>query len=648
MKKNDIFELEITDMGTDGEGIGHYDGMTFFVKDALIGDVITARATKLKKNYGYARVEEIKTPSTFRIEPKCALHKRCGGCQIQALSYEKQLEFKNDKVRNNLMRIGGFSEDELSAKMAPPVGIDDPYRYRNKAQFPVGRDKDGNIITGFYASRSHNIIPVDDCMLGVPVNKEILDIIKAWMNEYGIEPYDEVSHTGLVRHVLIRYGFTSKQIMVCLVINGDGLDSKRRGENVNVSCVASGKITDKRDRDRASCNKADDSKVSCNKANDSKVSCNKANDSKASDSRYNATDTLCERLSKIDGMTSISYNINKENTNVILGKKTVCICGRSYIEDTIHLLSYPDFTPQGTGITYQISPQSFYQVNPKQTEKLYSTALEFAGLTGKESVWDLYCGIGTISLFLSQRAKKVYGVEIVPQAIDDAKNNAKINGITNAEFFVGKAEEVLPEFYADAKKNITKGSEAIKPEVPAAKYTDEADMLTPDVIVVDPPRKGCDEKCLDTMLKMEPQRIVYVSCDSATLARDLKILCEEKYELVKWQAFDQFSHTGHIETIVKLSLKKDTPKIEVTMEPDEESNYTPEEKITYQKIKAYILEKYGFKVSSLYIAQIKDKCGLGKERTGNNWKKNDKSKEPQCTPEKEEAIRDAFKNFNII
>ena len=555
MKKNDIFELEITDMGTDGEGIGHYDGMTFFVKDALIGDVITARVTKLKKNYGYARVEEIKTPSTFRIEPKCALHKRCGGCQIQALSYEKQLEFKNDKVRNNLMRIGGFSEDELSAKMAPPVGIDDPYRYRNKAQFPVGRDKDGNIITGFYASRSHNIIPVDDCMLGVPVNKEILDIIKAWMNEYGIEPYDEVSRTGLVRHVLIRYGFTSKQIMVCLVINGDGLDSKRRGENVNVSCVASGKITDKRDRDRASYNKA--------------------NDSKASDSRYNATDTLCERLSKIDGMTSISYNINKENTNVILGKKTVCIWGRSYIEDTIHLLSYPDFTPQGTGITYQISPQSFYQVNPKQTEKLYSTALEFAGLTGKESVWDLYCGIGTISLFLSQRAKKVYGVEIVPQAIDDAKNNAKINGITNAEFFVGKAEEVLPEFYANAKKStntlnisINKESETIQPETGVAKQTDEADMLTPDVIVIDPPRKGCDEKCLDTMLKMEPQRIVYVSCDSATLARDLKILCEEKYELVKWHAFDQFSHTGHIETIVKLSLKKDTPKIEFTMEPD--------------------------------------------------------------------------------
>lgn len=634
MKKNDIFELEITDMGTDGEGIGHYDGMTFFVKDALIGDVITARATKLKKNYGYARVEEIKTPSTFRIEPKCALHKRCGGCQIQALSYEKQLEFKNDKVRNNLMRIGGFSEDELSAKMAPPVGIDNPYRYRNKAQFPVGRDKDGNIITGFYASRSHNIIPVDDCMLGVPVNKEILDIIKAWMNEYGIEPYDEVSRTGLVRHVLIRYGFTSKQIMVCLVINGDGLDSKRRGENVNVSCVASGKITDKRDRDRESCNKANDSKVSCNKP---------------CDSRYNATDTLCERLSKIDGMTSISYNINKENTNVILGKKTVCIWGRSYIEDTIHLLSYPDFTPQGTGITYQISPQSFYQVNPKQTEKLYSTALEFAGLTGKESVWDLYCGIGTISLFLSQRAKKVYGVEIVPQAIDDAKNNAKINGITNAEFFVGKAEEVLPEFYADAKKNITKGSEAIKPEVPAAKYTDEADMLTPDVIVVDPPRKGCDEKCLDTMLKMEPQRIVYVSCDSATLARDLKILCEEKYELVKWQAFDQFSHTGHVETVCLLSkLHEAKHHVSVTLDMDEMDLTAAESKATYEEIKKYVAEHNdGMKVSNLYIAQVKAKYGII-ERENYNLPKSGDAKQPQCPKEKEDAIADALRFFRMI
>jgi 23S rRNA (uracil1939-C5)-methyltransferase len=640
MKKNDIFELEITDMGTDGEGIGHYEGMTFFVKDALIGDVITARATKLKKNYGYARVEEIKTPSTFRVEPQCELHKRCGGCQIQALSYEKQLEFKNNKVRNNLMRIGGFSETELDSKMQPPVGADNPYRYRNKAQFPVGYDRDGNIVTGFYASRSHNIIPVGDCKLGVPQNKEILDIIKEWINECGITPYDENTHKGLVRHVLIRYGFTSKQIMVCLVINGDSLDSKHRAENLYVPRVDSGKITDKRNRD--------------------KTSDNKACDSKAGDSRHNAADSLCERLSKIDGMTSISYNINKENTNVILGKKTVCIWGRPYIEDTIHLLSYPDFTPQGTGITYQISPQSFYQVNPKQTEKLYSTALAFAGLTGNENVWDLYCGIGTISLFLSQKAKQVYGVEIVPQAIEDAKNNAKLNGITNAQFFVGKAEEVLPQFYADAKKNITKGFEAIKPEVPAAKYTDEADMLRPDVIVVDPPRKGCDEKCLDTMLAMSPERIVYVSCDSATLARDLKILCEEKYELMKWQAFDQFSHTTHVETVVLLSHKKADSYIHIDVEFGEGEGkipvdsiakraeaYKPKEKVTYKMIKEYIEAKYGFKVHTAYIAEVKRNLGLPMYDAPNAV---EELKQPRKhpTPEKVEAIKDALRYFAVI
>ena len=583
MKKNDIFELEITDMGTDGEGIGHYDGMTFFVKDALIGDVITARATKLKKNYGYARVEEIKTPSTFRVEPQCELHKRCGGCQIQALSYEKQLEFKNNKVRNNLMRIGGFSEAKLDSKMQPPVGADNPYRYRNKAQFPVGYDRDGNIVTGFYASRSHNIIPVEDCRLGVPQNKEILDIIKEWMNECGITSYDENTHKGLVRHVLIRYGFTSKQIMVCLVINGDSLEAKRRAGNV--------------------------------------------------------ADILCERLSKIDGMTSISYNINKENTNVILGKKTVCIWGRPYIEDTIHLLSYPDFTPQGTGITYQISPQSFYQVNPKQTEKLYSTALAFAGLTGNENVWDLYCGIGTISLFLSQKAKQVYGVEIVPQAIEDAKNNAKLNGITNAQFFVGKAEEVLPQFYENAKK-----TEKITDDTAS---TGRTDMLRPDVIVVDPPRKGCDEKCLDTMLAMSPERIVYVSCDSATLARDLKILCEEKYELIKWQTFDQFSHTTHVETVVLLAQQKPDDTIEIDLDLDELDATSAELKATYQEIKDYVLKEFGLKVSSLYISQVKRKCGI---EVGENYNlpKSENARVPQCPKEKEDAIKAALKYYAMI
>lgn len=470
MNKNDCFKLKITDMGVDGEGIGKYDGMTFFVKDALIGDEILARALKLKKNYGYARVEEILTPSPYRVEPKCPIHRQCGGCQIQALSYEKQLEFKGEKVRNNLLRIGGFSEEELDQVMEPTVGMDEPYRYRNKAQFPVGKDKEDNLITGFYASRTHSIIPVTDCLLGVSENEEILLAVKKYMQKNHIEPYDEKTGKGLIRHVLIRFGFTTKEIMVCLVINGTKLPNQK---------------------------------------------------------------DLIDALTKIDGMTSISFNVNTRNTNVILGDRTECIWGQSYITDYIHLREGNDFTTTDTAIAYRISPQSFYQVNPEQTEKLYSLALEYAGLTGQESVWDLYCGIGTISLFLAQKAKQVYGVEIVPQAIEDARNNASINGIANAEFFVGKAEEVLPEFYESHKSK-------------------DDTMSRPDVIVVDPPRKGCDRLCLDTILKMQPARVVYVSCDSATLARDLRILCDGGYELKKVRPVDQFAHTGHVETVVLL------------------------------------------------------------------------------------------------
>ena len=460
-------------MGVDGEGIGKYDGMTFFVKDALIGDEILARALKLKKNYGYARVEEILTPSPYRVEPRCPIHRQCGGCQIQALSYEKQLEFKGEKVRNNLLRIGGFSEEELDQVMEPTVGMDEPYRYRNKAQFPVGKDKEGNLITGFYASRTHSIIPVTDCLLGVSENEEILLAVKNYMQKNHIEPYDEKTGKGLIRHVLIRFGFTTKEIMVCLIINGTKLPNQK---------------------------------------------------------------DLIDALTKIDGMTSISFNVNTRNTNVILGDRTECIWGQSYITDYIHLREGKDFTTTDTAIAYRISPQSFYQVNPEQTEKLYSLALEYAGLTGQESVWDLYCGIGTISLFLAQKAKQVYGVEIVPQAIEDARKNASINGITNAEFFVGKAEEVLPEFYESHKGK-------------------DDTMSRPDVIVVDPPRKGCDRLCLDTILKMQPARVVYVSCDSATLARDLRILCDGGYELKKVRPVDQFAHTGHVETVCLLSKK---------------------------------------------------------------------------------------------
>ena len=593
MKKNDLFSLKITDMGVDGEGIGKYDGMTFFVKDALIGDEIRARATKLKKHYGYARVEEIITPSPYRVEPQCPLHRRCGGCQIQALSYEEQLAFKENKVRSNLQRIGGFSKEELEQVCLPIVGMEHPFRYRNKAQFPVGLDKEGKLVTGFYAARTHAIIPVEDCLLGVEENKDVLMAVKEWMLLKQIPAYDETTGTGLVRHILIRYGFTTEEVMVCLIINGDRLPEK---------------------------------------------------------------EALIERLSVLPGMTSISYNINTERTNVILGKRTECIWGMPYITDYIHLRNTGDFSVEDTAIAYHISPQSFYQVNPVQTEKLYSTALEYAKLTGKESVWDLYCGIGTISLFLSQKAKQVYGVEIVPQAIEDAKTNAALNGITNAEFFVGKAEEVLPQFY---------NSDDL-----------DAGMRHPDVIVVDPPRKGCDEQCLSTMLAMKPQRIVYVSCDSATLARDLRILVDGGYELRKVRAFDQFAHTGHVETVVLLSQLKQKPDdyINVTIELDDVDITPVETKATYDEIKKYVAEhNAGMKVSDLYISQVKRKCGIevGKNLRvatrrmdclqGNpmtaatdlelvpspNLPKNEDSRQPQCPEDKESAIVEALKHFKM-
>jgi len=456
MQKNDELILKIEDMGVDGAGIGKADGMTFFVKDAVIGDVVRAKVMKLKKTYGYARLMELQEASPDRVEPKCPYYRQCGGCQIQALSYEKQLEFKERKVRNNLERIGGFTE----IPMEPIVGMEEPYHYRNKAQFPVGTDKDGYIVTGFYAGRTHTIIPNRDCVLGLPVNREILDLVIDFMEKYHVSAYDEKTGKGLVRHVLIRCGFTSKEKMVCLIINGKSLPHSEK---------------------------------------------------------------LLEALRKIDGMTSISINCNTERTNVILGRKTVVLWGQEYITDQIGEISY------------EISPVSFYQVNPVQTEKLYGLALEYADLHGEENVWDLYCGIGTISLFLAQKAKQVYGVEIIPQAIENAKRNAVKNGIENAEFFVGKSEEVLPEFY---EKEAAAGRKAHA-----------------DVIVVDPPRKGCDEKLLETIVKMAPDRVVYVSCDSATLARDLKILCENGYELKRARAVDQFCHTVHTESVCLMERK---------------------------------------------------------------------------------------------
>lgn len=475
-QKNQIFTVTIEDIGESGEGIGKVDGFPLFVKDALPGDVAEVKITKAKKNYAFARLEKIITPSADRVEPPCPYHRQCGGCQIQALSYGKQLEFKQNKVRNNLLRIGGFDAELIDGVMEPIIGMDEPWRYRNKAQYPMGYSKEGELITGFYAGRTHSIIANTDCLLGVEENQQILEIILEYMKTCGVTAYNEVTGKGLVRHVLIRKGFTSGQLMVCLVINGAWKASKT----------------------------------------------------------FPQQETLLDMLAAVDGMTSVSVNINRENTNVIMGDETHVIWGQDKINDSIRLwdVDSVNFVPTDTVVSYDISARSFYQVNPVQTEKLYSTALAYAGLTGEEVVWDLYCGIGTISLFLAQRAKQVYGVEIIEQAILDARENARQNSIENAEFFVGKAEEVLPREY-------------------------EKHGVYADVIVVDPPRKGCDEVCLDTILKMQPKKVVYVSCDSATLARDLRILCDGEYEIKKVRACDQFCHSTHVETVVLLSRQKD-------------------------------------------------------------------------------------------
>ena len=555
-RKNDLVTLEIEDCGIDGEGIGKADGFTVFVKDAVIGDTVTAKIIKAKKNYGYGRLMEVLKPSPYRVEPKCEFARQCGGCQLQALSYDQQLIFKTNKVKGHLERIGGFTD----IPMEPIIGMDELFHYRNKAQFPVGRNKEGKIVTGFYAGRTHNIIENRDCALGVAENKEVLDRVIAHMEKYGIEPYNEATGKGLVRHVLIRYGYFTKEVMVCLILNGNKIPKEEQ---------------------------------------------------------------LVKSLCEIPGMTSITINVNKKHSNVILGEEIRLLWGQEYITDRIG------------DISYQISPLSFYQVNPMQTQKLYAKALEYADLHGQETVWDLYCGIGTISLFLAQKAKFVRGVEIVPAAIENAKENAKLNGLENTEFFVGKAEEVLPREY---KKN----------------------GVYADVIVVDPPRKGCDETLLETMIEMNPERIVYVSCDSATLARDLKYLCERGYELRKVCPVDQFGMTVHVETVVLLSHKKPDGHINVKVEFGEgegkvpldniakrAEEYKPKERVTYKMIKEYIEAKYGFKVHTAYIAEVKRDLGLPMYDAPNAV---EELKQPRKHPtaEKVEAIKDALKHFEVI
>lgn len=452
LSKDKMYVVGIVDIGQGGVGIGKFEGFTVFVDGGLVEDKIKVKITKSKKNYAVGEIVEILEPSPYRVERKCSKElKECGGCQIQELDYKEQLNVKTNEVKQVISRIGKL--DDVVIHNA--LGMEEPFRYRNKAQFPIQK-VDGVPVIGFYKKKSHDIIPTDQCIIQHDVNDKIIKIIKTYIRAYKVSIYDEKTHTGVLRHLVTKVGFTTKEVMVVLVANGRKLPYLNELASV-----------------------------------------------------------LKEN---IPGFKTLVVNVNREKTNVILGNENRVIYGDGKINDNIG------------DLVFEISPLSFFQVNPVQTEVLYNKALEYADLGENDTVFDIYCGIGTISLFLAQKAKKVYGIEIVEEAIKDAKINAKINNLDNVEFYVGKAEEVVPKMYKQGKRA--------------------------NVVVVDPPRKGCDEKVLDTIVSMEPDRVVYVSCSPSTLARDLNYLDERGYKCLEVQPVDMFPHSVHIENVALIVKKK--------------------------------------------------------------------------------------------
>lgn len=449
--KDREYVVDIVDIGQGGVGIGKHEGFTVFVDGGLLQDKLKVRINKSKKNYAVGDIVEILEKSPFRVERKCGKHlAKCGGCQIQELDYKKQLDIKTNEVKQTISRIGKL-DDVL---IHPTLGMESPLRYRNKAQFPIQK-QNGKTVIGFYKKKSHDVIPTDTCIIQHDVNDKIIKIIKTYIKAYDVSLYDEKTHAGVLRHLVTKVGFKTKEVMVVLVANGKKLPYLNELASV-----------------------------------------------------------LKEN---VPGFKTLVLNTNREKTNVILGKENKVIYGNGKINDYIG------------DLVFEISPLSFFQVNPLQTEVLYNKALEYAQLKEDDTVFDIYCGIGTISLFLAQKAKKVYGVEIVEDAIKDANINAKLNNLDNTEFYVGKAEEVVPKLYKEGK--------------------------TANVVVVDPPRKGCENSVLDTIVSMEPERVVYVSCNPSTLARDLAYLDERGYSCTEVQPVDMFPHTMHVECVAKLIKK---------------------------------------------------------------------------------------------
>ena len=656
-KKNELIILEITDLTEEGQGVGKSDGLVFFVKDSVMGDLVEARILKVKKNYAYAKVEKLLKPSPYRITPLCPVAGKCGGCQLQHLSYEKELAWKEDRIAQSLIRIAGIPEEEVRKRGEGILG-GKTVRYRNKAQYPVQNGKElhveteqigensaldrkkktakncivdgkreGNINSmsvvrkelsglkmGFYGFHSHRIIETEDCLINSEENPLILNCIKEWAREYQISGYEEETGKGLLRHIFLRKGFSTGEILLCLVLNGKSLPhGKELWERLQGLSLSAEEGDLQREAD-IPCGMDVQSGVDVRCGVD--VHC--GTDIPYGMDVQSKVNDHCWKNGTVQGrIVGLSMNINEGSGNAILGRETRCLYGKDSIEDKIGELSF------------SISVPSFYQVNPAQTEKIYGKALEYAALTGEETVWDCYCGIGTISLFLAQKAKQVYGLEIVPEAIENAKKNAEKNGLHNTEFYVGAAEEVLPKWVEEQKRE----------------GKDVGHLV--DVVSLDPPRKGCDEACLSAVLELSPKRIVYVSCDPGSLARDMKYLRESGYVLEKWVGIDNFSRSGHVETVALLSKLDVDKHIDVEIKLDELDLTSAESKASYAQIKEYILEKFDLKVSTLYIAQIKKKCGIVLREHYNKSKK-EKQIIPQCTPEKEEAIMDALRHFKMI
>lgn len=542
LNKNDIVEVEIVDLTHEGAGVAKVDGFVFFVDNALPGEVIKMRVLKLKKNIGFGKVEEYVTLSPNRNQDIDATYLRSGIADFGHMTYEEQLKFKRKQVVDNLYKTAGISDVEV----AETLGMETPYAYRNKAQVPVRRVK-GQLETGFYRKNSHDLIPIEDFLIQDKEIDKLIVFVRDLLRRYDLKPYDEKEQTGLIRHLVVRRGHYSGQMMLVFVTT--------RPKIFRIDQIIA-KITE-----------------------------------------------------AFPNVVSIIQNINDKNTNAIFGKEFRTLFGQDTITDSM------------LGNDYEISAQSFYQVNTEMAEKLYQTAIDFSDLNSDSIVIDAYSGIGTIGLSFAKQVKEVYGVEVIETAVEDAKKNAERNGITNANYVADSAENAMTKWSKNGIK--------------------------PDVIIVDPPRKGLTESFIKASVAMQPEKITYVSCNPATMARDIKLYQELGYELKKVQPVDLFPQTHHVETVALLSKLDVDKHIDVEIKLDELDLTSAESKATYAQIKKYILEKFDLKVSTLYIAQIKKKCGIVLREHYNKSKK-EKQVIPQCTPEKEEAIMDALRHFKMI